>query len=185
MVVYGIQHPKARSLTLPLLERAARLYWGIFPPLRLERTQQGKPFFPEYPDCHFNVSHSGDLIVCALDRAPVGVDIQIPRPSRTAFLDRLCTPEERAWLADRHDSPDAFALLWSMKESRCKWSGQGLTRPIANIAVPLPRSGERQLSLDGLTFSLRAGSGWQLCLCSTDPWDGEIQWLTDRIDIEE
>ncbi len=179
MIVYGVQHENARTLTLPLLARAALLHWDMssLPPLK--RTERGKPFFPHHPDLHFNISHSADRIVCALSKCPVGLDLQMHRPSRTAFLDRLCGPEERTWLRDRQDSPSAFARLWSMKESRCKCSGQGLTFPISNIAVPLPQSDERQLTLDGLVFSLRSGPDWQLCLCSTLPWDGEIQWLTD------
>ena len=178
MVVYGVQHENARTLTLPLLERAALLHWGVAPPLRLERTDRGKPFFPDHPDLHFNVSHSAGFIVCALGSAPVGIDLQAHRPSRTAFLDRLCSPEERAWLKERRDSPEAFARLWSMKESRCKHSGQGLTFPISSIAVPLPHGDEDRLTLDGLVFSLRSGPDWQLCLCSALPWEGEIQWLT-------
>ena len=179
MVVYGAQHPDPRKLTLPLLERAVHLRWGLKPPLRLERTARGKPFFPEHPDLHFNISHSGSFLVCALDSAPVGVDIQVHRPSRTAFLDRLCSAEERTWLKARQDSPAAFALLWTMKESRCKWSGQGLTRPISNIAVPLPFGDEERLFLNDLIFSLRCGPDWQLCLFSTSDWDGEIQWISD------
>lgn len=178
MVVYGMQHEHSRTLTLPLLERAALLHWGLSSLPPLERTERGKPFFPDRPELHFNISHSADRIVCALGSAPVGLDLQVHRPSRTAFLDRLCTPEERVWLKERQDSPSAFARLWSMKESRCKYSGQGLTFPISNIAVPLPLAEERQLTLDRLVFSLRSGTDWQLCLCSSQPWEGEVQWLT-------
>ena len=183
MVVYGIQHPDPRSLTRPLLEYAARIHWDLTPPLQLERTDRGKPFFPDHPELHFNISHSGTFIVCALSNTPVGVDIQVHRPSCTAFLDRLCSDEERAWLLARQDSPAAFARLWTMKESRCKWSGQGLTRPISNIVVPLPLGDERHLSLDTLTFSLRSGPDWQLCLCSAKAWDGEVQWITNLSSI--
>lgn len=177
MVVYGIRHEQAHTLSLPLLAWAAQLHWGLTALPPLTRTPRGKPFFPDHPEYQFNISHSGAYLVCALDSAPVGVDLQVFRPSRTAFLDRLCAPQERVWLAARQDSPLAFARLWAMKESRCKWSGQGLTRPISNISVPLPAADEPLLTLDGLHYALRTGADWAFCLCSGTAWDGEIQWL--------
>ena len=185
LVVYATEHPDARTLSRTLLERIALQHWQLSPPLRLELGPHGKPFLPDAPQHHFNISHSGNLIVCGLDDAPLGVDIQLAQPRRAVFLDRLCTPEERAWLRARQDSPQAFALLWTMKESRCKWSGRGLAFPISNIAVPLPKADERILELDGLFFSLRSGPGWQFCLCSEKAWEDELYWLNTISPTEE
>ena len=185
LVVYAMEHPDARKLSRSLLEQAALRHWQLPPPLRLELGPHGKPCLPDTPQYHFNISHSGTLIVCGLDDAPLGIDIQLARPRRTAFLDQLCTPEERAWLRGRQDSPQSFALLWTLKESRCKWSGQGLQRPISNIVVPLPKADERTLELDGLFFSLRSGPGWQFCLCSETAWEGECSWLHTISPTEE
>ena len=35
-----------------------------------------KPYLKDYPDIHFNGSHSGEYLVCALSDVPVGIDIQ-------------------------------------------------------------------------------------------------------------
>lgn len=185
LVVYAMEHSDSRTLSRTLLERAALAHWQLPPPLRLEIGPHGKPFLPDAPQHHFNISHSGNLIVCALDDAPLGVDIQLAQPRSPAFLDQLCTPEERAWLRARQDSPQAFALLWTLKESRCKWSGRGLQRPISSIAVPLPKADERTLELDGLIFSLRSGPGWQFSLCGEKPWAGEFSWLNTISPTEE
>lgn len=185
LVVYAMEHPDARKLSRALLERIALQHWQITPPLHLERGSHGKPFLPDAPQHHFNISHSENLIVCALDDAPLGVDIQLAKPRRAAFLEQLCMPKERAWLRARQDSPQAFALLWTLKESRCKWSGRGLQFPISDIAVPLPKADERTLELDGLIFSLRSGPGWQFCLCSERGWEGELSWLNTISPTEE
>ena len=37
------------------------------------------------------------------------------------------------------DDPEAFTQLWTLKESFCKFTGLGLTRPVSAIPVPLPR----------------------------------------------
>ena len=67
------------------------------------------------------------------------MDIQQITLRRSAFLDRLLSPEERAWLLGLGDDPEAFTQLWTLKESFCKFTGLGLTRPVSAIPVPLPR----------------------------------------------
>ena len=53
--------------------------------LRLRRAEGGKPYFADLP-LHFNVSHSGGYVACALsDCDEVGVDIETSNP-----------PDERA-----------------------------------------------------------------------------------------
>lgn len=177
MVVYGLEHPQARALAYRLLEQGARLHWGLESLPQIQRSPHGKPFFPQYPQYHFNLSHSGALAVCALDRKPVGVDIQMVRTFRPALLDKVCSPEERRWLRRQGDSPEAFARLWSLKESRCKQSGLGLQSPISAIPVPLPEQGAERLEQDGLRFGLSSGRGWKLSLCAETVWDGTVHWL--------
>ncbi|MCI8869032.1 MAG: 4'-phosphopantetheinyl transferase superfamily protein [Lawsonibacter sp.] len=176
MVVYGARHPRARSVSRALLALAARETWGLEALPELETGERGKPFFPENPERQFNLSHSGELLVCALDGAPVGVDIQQERAVRDSLAVRVCGGGEREWLRRRGDSPQAFALLWSLKESRCKQSGEGLRLPVSGLRVPLPEGGGRRLELDGLYFYMRTGPGWALSLCGTGEWDGEIRW---------
>lgn len=177
MVVYALEHPGAGRLAYRLLARCVETHWRLSPMPALARGERGKPYFPEFPNYHFNLSHSGGIAVCALDGAPVGIDIQKARPGREGLLRAVCSPEERDWLRRRDDVPEAFARLWSMKEARCKYTGQGLRRPISAIRIPLPAGEERLLELDGLRYYLRSGPGWQLCLCGTGEWDGVLRWL--------
>ena len=179
MVIYGAEHPAPRSLSVPLLEQAAKQHWGLTPPFTMKQGPYGKPFFPDYPGHHFNISHSGQYILCALDGAPVGIDIQIIKPHRTAFLDRICSVEERSWLLERDDKPEAFALLWSLKESICKYSGRGLTLPISGIRVPLPLNGEQHLTSEGVWYSLFHGKDWYACVCGRQPWEEDLIWCKD------
>lgn len=179
MVVYGLQCPQARQLAWALLACAARRTWGVERLPELERGAHGKPFFSQLPQWCFNISHSGQIAVCALGEVPVGLDIQMHRGARDALLRQVCSQTQRRWLAQRGDSPQAFARLWSMKESRCKWSGEGLQRPISAISVPLPRGEERGLEENSLCYSLRSGGGWELALCANVPWEGEVQWLEE------
>ena len=76
MKLYGSRDGDPAALLLWALGEA----WGfrVLPPLA--RTERGKPYFPQFPGLHFNLSHSGQLTLCALSHLPVGVDIEQLRP---------------------------------------------------------------------------------------------------------
>jgi len=41
-----------------------------------EKNVQGKPCLKGYSNFNFNLSHSGDFVVCAIDNKPIGIDIE-------------------------------------------------------------------------------------------------------------
>ena len=99
---------------------------------------QGKPYLANDPGIHFNLSHSGDLVVCAVSGQAVGADIE--RIERKADADaiakRFFSPDEIAYLAAQDDDTHAaFYQIWTMKESYVKWSGQGLSAPLDSFSV--------------------------------------------------
>jgi len=81
----------------------------------INKTPEGKPFFPGEPDIHFSLSHSRTHVLCAIGSSPVGADIESPRivNSRTAAY--FGSPEELA-LFDPLE-------LWVLKESYIKLIG--------------------------------------------------------------
>ena len=58
--------------------------WRELPPIRL--TSLGKPYFPDFPEVHFNLSHTTGAVLVALSGEPVGVDIGDPAPAWGAIL---------------------------------------------------------------------------------------------------
>jgi len=187
LVVYGFCSPEARKHGYRLLAYGVRRHWALDDLPEICREERGKPFFLQTENRFFNISHSGDRVVCALDDEPVGIDIQKVRPFRKGLRQRVCSREELEWLDGRGGRDEEFALLWAMKESKCKHSGQGLRLPVSEIDVPLPRADERELEREGLRFYLSQGTNWRLCLCGTGTWDGTIRWIdeTDILEIGE
>ena len=45
--------------------------------IRLESAEYGKPFLANDRRFHFNLSHAGVWVVCAIDHQPVGIDVEI------------------------------------------------------------------------------------------------------------
>jgi len=97
-----------------LLQRAFSIgYCGNLP--KIEKTPNGKPYFPERQDIHFSLSHARTHALCALSPYPVGADIESPRSISPRALKFFCTAEE-ARLFEPLD-------LWVLKESYIKLIG--------------------------------------------------------------
>lgn len=176
MVLYGTSCPQARSRAYHLLALAAGEIWGLdrLPPM--ERRPGGKPYFPGHPGLEFNLSHSGPLLLCALDGSPVGVDIQQVRAMRPGLPARVCSSQQLAWVEEGALWP-RFAQLWSLKEALVKCTGTGLTRTISGIRVPLLPETESLARLDGLWFRIYRGEDWMGAACGHVPPPEEIRWV--------
>ncbi len=151
---------EAYALLASLLVEAG----GVEPLPAIERAPGGKPYFPGWPGLHFNVSHSGGLCLCALDRVPVGCDIELVRPRKEELPAYVLSAREMEWFRDRGESWADFYTLWTMKEARVKCTGEGLRRPARGIAVPLLSPGEEG-ELDGFLFTALAGENWRGAVC--------------------
>ncbi|MGN0968993.1 MAG: 4'-phosphopantetheinyl transferase family protein [Oscillospiraceae bacterium] len=136
-----------------LLARAVRQTWGLDALPEIARLPGGKPVFPNYPDLHFNLSHSGTLALCALSDRPVGADLEVIRP-RSAKLPAYVYKgaEYDRFLALGGDW-NAFYTLWTEKESILKYTGEGL-KALRRAALPA-----------GCVLTGLSGSGWKGAVC--------------------
>ena len=156
-----------------------RRRWGLEQLPAIARGEHKKPYFPNHPHIHFNLSHSGEFALCVLDAAPVGADIQIIRRDlRERLPQRVCSPEELNWLGEQKDYWAAFARLWSLKEARVKLTGAGIAAGLRTIAVPLPEGSAGLYRLDGLWFRLYEIPGYACAVCGKNPPPEDILWLT-------
>ena len=100
--------------------------WRELPPIRL--TSLGKPYFPDFPEVHFNLSHTTGAVLVALSGEPVGVDIEHIRPVSERAMRRLAdVTTERAFLQS-----------WVRREARVKRTGSGIVTMMRTEA-PLNR----------------------------------------------
>ena len=93
--------------------------------------EHGKPQIVNFPK-KFNLSHSGDYVVCAVGDGEVGADIQkwVPYKERTA--ERFFAPTEWKLLQELPASQrtELFYRLWSRKEAYGKYTGQGISSAV-------------------------------------------------------
>ena len=162
MTIYGVRD----GAPLPLLALAVARSAGIQTLPAIERTSSGKPYFPSHRDLHFNWSHSGPWLLCALSCRPVGIDIEVVRARRISLPNYALTEAEwKDYLLLGGDWP-AFYTLWTRKESWCKYTGDGI---LAHWKETPPS--------DGLRFRSYRGGGWQACVCGEETPPEAIRWV--------
>jgi len=93
------------------------------------KNSYGKPYLKGYDNFHFNVSHSGNWVVCAVDSSDVGIDIENIKPIDFNVAKRFFSETEYNDLMNKTDSErlEYFYELWTLKESYIKAIGRGLS----------------------------------------------------------
>lgn len=107
---------------LPLTERE-KLLWAS----KVCIGEHGKPYLQNNSDIFFNLSHSGDYVLCGIAERQIGVDIQKRHDKDVSGV--------KEKIHNAQDKDEDFFLLFSAKEAFCKCTGEGLQRDLSHIAV--------------------------------------------------
>lgn len=116
--------------------------------------EYGKPFVEKLPDTqrssllrtecdfHFNLTHSGELALCALGyEHKVGIDIESIKPIKRleSLIERCLSDREKTQVKAQSadDQPRAFLQTWTCKEAYLKAIGLGLTQSMKTVEVQL------------------------------------------------
>jgi 4'-phosphopantetheinyl transferase len=98
--------------------------------IKFEYNPYGKPFLKDYPHIHFNLSHSGDWVVCALSKTEVGIDIEKIDILPMQVAKSILTERELDYLSlGAEDPKELFYKYWTLKESYVKAVGEGIHIP--------------------------------------------------------
>lgn len=146
----------------------------------------GKPCLADRPDVHFNLSHSGTMVMAAFADRAVGCDVERMGPDGEGqshigrlirVSERFFTPEERRFMdAGTGDEERAqrFYRLWTLKESYIKATGEGSRIPLTDFSVAFSERAVPSLlvkdgggSWEKADYSLRefAVSGCRAAVC--------------------
>lgn len=104
-------------------------YLGVAPPeVALTSAHRGKPSLASGPE--FNLSHGGELLLLAVSRLPVGIDVEPLRrvPQRLAIARRVLGDGIAGQLAalPQAEQDQAFLRQWTAMEARQKCHGEGV-----------------------------------------------------------
>lgn len=127
-----------------LLEKGLKQEYGLN--LKYEprgKGEHGKPFFTLQPKIHYNISHSGEYIVCIFSGEEVGIDIQKHKQANYArLLERMVPKEQIQKILESENRIQEFFDQWVLREAYIKWTGEGLSKDLRKIPMDC---GKKQL----------------------------------------
>lgn len=97
--------------------------------------EHDKPYMKNYPEWHFNFSHSKNTVCCVLSRNEVGVDIEDVGLYKENLAVYVSNDEELNLLHESNNKADDFCRLWTQKEAVFKKIGSGITANVKNILI--------------------------------------------------
>lgn len=124
---YRLERDRRLSVAAYLLLKAAlEKGYGIAGNPRLGRGPNGKPFLPDHPDVHFNLSHSPKAAACAVADRPVGIDVEEIAPVDEEVARRVLSEDEWNAVSGSSEPDVVFARYWTRKEALVKLTGDGI-----------------------------------------------------------
>lgn len=112
-----------------LLKEMLERYYGI-EDMDMRFNQYGKPYLNK-ETIYFNISHSDQSVICAVDVLEVGIDIEKEQEvdKKADIIKRFCTEDEfQQFISQAEDDKKQFFYqFWTAKESYIKYIGQGLS----------------------------------------------------------
>jgi 4'-phosphopantetheinyl transferase len=105
--------------------------------LILEFNAFGKPFISNYPNCFFNLSHSGDCIVLALSDCEVGIDIEQEKEIDLSHVNHFFSKDETRYFhkINEDEKVSTFFKIWTLKECYLKALGTGLSKSLDSFSI--------------------------------------------------
>jgi 4'-phosphopantetheinyl transferase len=94
-----------------------------------------KPYLCEHPNVYFNVSHSGDYAVIAINNTPIGIDIEYIdlQYSFQDIVSSVFNEDEIHFINHSDHKTKDFYGLWTKKEAFVKALGKGIDDDFSRI----------------------------------------------------
>lgn len=146
----------------------------------------GKPYLAGYTDVYFNLSHSGNMVLCTVSHHEVGCDVEQVRDANLSLARRYFAPEEYQTLLSCQEGlkrDRLFYRLWALKESFLKATGLGLQLPLNAFQFHLKSDVihiTQHVDQRHYAFRTFSAEGYEYALCSADqPLDAVVHTKCD------
>lgn len=97
-----------------------------FDEIQIKTDENGKPY-AKNADFYFNVTHTGNIVLCAVSDAPVGIDAEFLRSVDLKIADKYFSNYERDYVfKHKFGQKVRFFKIWTKKEAYVKMLGTGL-----------------------------------------------------------
>lgn len=193
---YHFTEDKKRSLAGEFLKRVllANVLGTRASLLEFKTNPFNKPLLSSHENVHFNLTHSGEWVLIAIDEDPVGIDIEKIGPEIPDVEQIVFTQDEirQIYQGGSGKPVRRFYNHWTRKESYIKAIGVGFSAAPEKISLLELPEGGIQIVSDHYDHSwiiqdLLFDEGYSLSVCSRKKLAGNIltfsfSELVDRFD---
>lgn len=116
--------------------------------IKFNKNKYGKPYLENYLNFHFNISHSGNYVVCAVDNKSIGIDIEVIKHIDYEEISKNFFAAKEFDYITNEDSKfqlERFYEIWTLKESYIKCCGQGLSIPLKSFFIERDEYGNNKV----------------------------------------
>lgn len=102
--------------------------------------ENGKPYFKNRPELHFNISHSKNCVICTFSDTTVGCDIEKIGKADLRIANRFFAEKEIKFINCQDNSEkqnESFYRIWTLKESYIKYTGKGFAQGLSSFEIEL------------------------------------------------
>lgn len=124
---FRFEDDKKRTVAGEMLARQAIAEWCCATPesIVFDIKEHGKPYAKDLA-VEFNISHSGNIVMCAVSNSPIGIDIEKIRSVDISVIKRVCNNDELDYVL-QDNSYKRFFEIWTFKEAYFKCIETGIT----------------------------------------------------------
>lgn len=149
-----------------LLQYGVKTYYNISD-IELDILPNKKPYL-KGRQLHFNISHSKDLVACAIAEYPLGIDVEFNDP-KISYQDYIfqMTARELLEIQNTEDKIKGFFTYWTRKEAVIKAHGAGMMIPLESFEIA-----NNECVIEGERFFTREifiHEGYHGYIASSDP----------------
>ena len=186
---FRFEKDKRLCLGAELLLRHALRAGGVGEvPMVFDHGAQGKPYF-NGSGVFFNLSHSGEYVVCALAPYEVGCDVEQITPIDLNIARRFFFRSEYDDIAAQTTEKarnELFFRCWTLKESFMKVTGLGMKLPLDAFEIVRGAEITVRQSVDTRQYSFAEFdklSGYKCALCTAGDCRGAVLCKVDLAEI--
>lgn len=103
--------------------------------IRIGYGENGKPFLLDYPNIHFNLSHTEEYAIAVISDKQIGCDIEKIRKYDKGVAERCFSRQEIDYVETSSDKDRSFTKVWTYKEGFLKAIGIGLSDKMKEITI--------------------------------------------------
>lgn len=166
-----------------LLDEVLKKSFGLSN-IEIQTNEYGKPFLKNHPEIHFNLSHSGGVVVLTVSDTECGVDIESTAKPHEAMgvANRFFSRNEYAAMVLSADPNEAFCRLWTLRESYVKMRGKGFAIGLSTLKCDFHRGvctiyQDNLPQTDAFFKEFRDIHGYRVAVCTNEAAEYSIcEW---------